>query len=100
MTFEYLLENFPEWAIPMTKVMPVFYTENAYNLDDCTFSVTWNYLWEIVDEINVKLHVHFDLIDFHMHNEEETRIILPLFLDLKLYFVNRNQYNELYQFKK
>lgn len=99
MTFETLFENFPEWAIPMTKVIPIFYTENGYNLDDCLFSATWNYIWEIIDSQHVKLHIHFDYIYF-TKVEESTTIYPPLYLDLKLYFVNRNHYNELYQFKK
>ena len=98
MKFEYLLEDFPEWAIPMTEVVPIFYTENAYTLDDGTLTVMWDYRWEIVDNTNVKIHIDITVARFT--DVVDSAIFLPLYMDLKLYFVNRNQYNEIYEYQK
>jgi len=59
MNFEYLLEGFPEWAIPMTKVVPIFYTEDGIDLNDPdkTLTVVWDYWWEVVDGTNARIHI-------------------------------------------
>lgn len=52
MTFFISLPNFPEWAIPMTKVIPIAYTEDGYNLSTVTWTVQCQHLWRIKPSTN------------------------------------------------
>jgi hypothetical protein len=95
----YFFPNFPSWAIPMCRIVPIVSSEEAYNIDDCDFSQQWSYWWEIVEDVHARLHVDFKTLSLTKEENGET-IYLPLHLNLKMYFVNRNQYHEFSQYKK
>ena len=92
--FEVLFEDLPDWAIPMMHVIPVFYTEDAYDLDgdDITFYHDFNYMWVKVDD-NYKLLIR--LSGQLLQLVESTYVTLPLFVNLDCYFLNENIYQEI-----
>jgi len=90
--FEVLFENLPDWAIPMMRIVPVFYTLDAYHLDETTFYYDFNYWWEKIDNINYLLKIR---VSARLYNGASQA---PLYLNLKAYFLNYNRY-ETFQHK-
>lgn len=91
MTFQYLLEDFPEWAINYIKVIPIFYSETGINLDneDINSNLNFHYLIQKIED-NFLLKV--DVSGSITQNLDEI-INLPLYVDVKLVILNENIYN-------
>lgn len=95
MTFYVQLPNYPEWAIPMTKVVPMVYTEDAYDLSTVTWSVRCYHLWHIIPSTNpnlpnaVELRVDMEAsatIPNPSNSAQPTAI--PVYIDIDLVFFN------------
>lgn len=90
--FEFTLSNFPDWAVPMSRVIPVYSTETGVNIDGSdpvlSFNFQFNYWFKRVSENNYILKVNVTGIfqDFNLNN-------FPLFVDLNLYILNEYVYN-------
>ena len=42
------LPNFPEWAIPMTKIIPMVSTGDGYDLNSVTWTCFCRHMWNVV----------------------------------------------------
>ena len=93
--FEILFEDLPDWAVPMMHIIPIFYTEDAYDLDseDITFSHDFSYMWIKVDDTNYKLLIR--LSGQLLQLVDSSYVTLPLFVNLDCYFLNENIYQEI-----
>jgi len=86
---EVLFENLPDWAIPMMHIVPIFYTLNAYDINDLNFVYDFNYIWEKVEQQNgfsinndyiLKIRISAQIVELFL--------ALPLYVNLKCYFLN------------
>lgn len=80
------LPNFPDWAIPMVSIVPVFKTLDVYDLSDPLISITSNYFydWVKVNDTDYQLIINIEGSAKLSGND------IPLFLDLDFVFVNKN----------
>ena len=96
--YNILLENCPDWAIPMIRPIAVFSTESGYSLEDGTFQSLCTYLWEKIDDINFKCNIYLNVSFYKLIGVEY--VDLPLYVDLNLYFINLRDNYEIYKFEK
>jgi len=96
--YEKLLENCPEWAIPMIKPVAIFYTKDGYKLENCSLASNFRYIWEKIDNKNFKCHIYLN-VGLTTVVEEET-VNVPLYLDLNLYFLNLKDNHEISKYQK
>lgn len=82
MTYFANLPNFPEWAIPMTKIIPRVYIDDAYDISTVTFSVSCRHYW-LVKGNSITLKV----IVFALSSATNFGQI-PTYLDMDLVFFN------------
>ena len=88
MHFSFILNNFPDWAVPMTRIVPVFKIPDAYDFEELDFFSDYFFVWEKISDNTYELNV-----DVEGEAEKEGNPI-ALTLDLDLVFVNeRNYYN-------
>lgn len=86
------LNGFPDWAVPMTRVIPVFFSEDGVNLDSISPSLTFiyqfNYLFHRVSENSYILKFFYEgfIQDFSLN-------YFPLYLNLDLYIINEYIFN-------
>jgi hypothetical protein len=84
--WEILFENFPDWLIPMIKIVPQFYTDDLHNLLDSSvnFYYDFNYFWQKIDNLNYKLYLYV--------NGQATveYINIPLYVDVSCWIINDN----------
>lgn len=90
--FEVLLKDFPDWAVPMTKVIPLFYTTSGNNIDDDNVNLNYNfdYWFQKMDNQHYLLKIYLSGV---LQRTTETLETLPLFVDLKLYILNERIYD-------
>jgi hypothetical protein len=91
------LPNFPEWAIPFTKVVPMASTDDAYDLSKVTFNVYCYHLWHITDNpenpsigssVELRIDVSATATMPDPTNKNNTPIQVPVYLDIDLVFFN------------
>lgn len=86
-TFEILFQGYPDWIIPMIKLIPQFYTADPYTLMDSNVNFSecdFNYFWTKIDSLNYKLYLYI-----YADVEREGHSI-PLYVDLSAWIVNDN----------
>lgn len=87
-SFDVLFEGLPDWAVPMIRIVPIFYTEDGYNLDDLTFYQDFNYWWQKEGDNYILKFIFYAFLAYGVSN-------LPLYLDLKCYFYNNFRFEPL-----
>ena len=88
MEFVLRLERFPEWAIPMTKIVPVLYVDNGRDQNAVVWSYGLDYWWKKVDEDTYDLHVW--LTASALLNLE----FIPIYVDLDLVILNERVWHQ------
>src|ERR1700690_3619674 len=102
MVFYVQLPNFPEWAIPMTKVVPMVYTEDAYDPHTITWSVYCYHLWRIIPSTNgngnaVELRVDMTASATVPNLSDPAHPTqIPVYVDIDLVFFNERQAQEIH----
>jgi len=102
MVFYVQLPNFPEWAIPMTKVVPVVYTEDAYDPSNITWTVYCYHLWHIIPSSNgntnaVELRVDMTASATIPNLADPSNpTSIPVYVDIDLVFFNERQAQEIH----
>jgi len=86
MIFTIDLPNFPDWAVPMVKIIPVLRILNGYNIADGIISPDFSYVWKRLDDAHYQLTI--DIGVFTSFGGDE----IPVYLDLDLVIVNQRQY--------
>lgn len=100
--FVYRLENFPSWAIPMTRVTHVFYSEDMHSFDpnnpdfiDQTFGFTiWKEVEDAENTYDIFMESGGSLRRKRITPNGFTFDIVPTFLDLTIHIRNEKIYNE------
>jgi hypothetical protein len=83
--YEFNFPNFPEWAISMTRIVPIFYTTDDRNIDNISFTYNFEYCWRKTNNGYVlQVFVFF-------YCDDETANV---FLDLNAYISNEKNYSE------
>lgn len=90
MTFEVDLIGFPDWAIPMCRVVPIFSSESGVDIDSqgLTLSTQFNYWFKKVDNANYILKV---FVSGSLEDNDDNKF--PLFVDIDLYILNQRLYD-------
>jgi len=85
--WEIFFEGMPDWAIPLIKVVPEFYTSDDYaeQWDNLNLEYSFRYLWEKVDDKHYRLYIQ---LSGKLQDNDE--IVLPLFVNLSLWIINTN----------
>lgn len=81
--YEIVLENFPDWAIPMTRVVPVLSQPDDKDITNANLFYDFQYWWEKIgsDRYKLQFYVQIIVIDDDLQPEFA-------FLDLDLYITN------------
>lgn len=87
MNFNILLENFPDWAVPLSRVVPIFRTEDGYNLDELDFGFQFNYWFQKIDNLNYLLKI---FVNASLEDQDDNT--LPIFVDINLHILNERNY--------
>lgn len=87
------LTNFPEWAIPMTKVVPVFSVGDAWNKSQITFTGTFRYWWKKIDDLTWDIYVEL-YANASLPGHTSPPSLIPLFMDIDLVIVNEHIWEE------
>ncbi len=90
---EVLFENLPDWAVSMMHVVPFFYTEDGWDLDEVNSNLKFTYMWVKTDDVNYKLLIYIEGIMSHIGDEGLE--YLPVYVDLHCYFLNKTVYQEI-----
>jgi hypothetical protein len=95
------LPNFPEWAIPMTKVIPMTYVDDGYDLSTVTWKISCRHLWHVVPNSDINLLPTISLtIDIESSatvpgaTEDVAPISIPTYVDINLQFLNKRLVQE------
>jgi hypothetical protein len=83
--WEIFFTDFPDWIIPMVKVIPQFYTDDDHDLSVANFYYDFNYIWEKVDSNNYRLY-----IEVSGSASDPDYQSIPLYVDLSLWIMNDN----------
>lgn len=87
-TFEYTFTNFPDWAIPMARIVPVFYFDDSYSIDDVVVSSDYHYSWTKIED------THYVLTGYILIAAIFDSELIPVYLDMNVVIVNdKNYYN-------
>lgn len=104
MLFEVNLPNFPEWAIPMTKVIPRVYLDDGYDITTVSISVQCQHFWHVTpsqDNLGNPLVPNVTLrVLFHAHAQQTLPVPpffleLPIYVDIDLVFINERDWKEI-----
>lgn len=102
MVFYMKLPNFQEWAIPMTKVVPMVYTEDGYDLSTVTWTVHCQHMWHITPSNNpavgnaVELRVDMDAsATIPNPADANNPLSIPVYVDIDLVFFNERVAKEI-----
>ena len=90
--FNVSLSNFPEWAIPFTKIIPKVHMEDGFNpeaYNGLQLVTNCRHLWQYIDGINWKLRVEITAYVL------VSGVYLPLFLDVDLVIINERVWEEI-----
>jgi len=91
MSFIVDLPNFPEWAIPCTKLIPRVYSEDGYDLTNLTtneISTYFKYWWKYVDANHWQIYVTMQMLISIGGN------YIPTFVDVDLVILNEQVWEE------
>lgn len=103
LTLQVNLADYPEWAIPMSKIIPKFNVDDGWDITNpnFVFSATCTYFWKQIDKVNFQLQIFLTGQAQILPSEgiEQGKlgaggggltIEVPLFLNLDLVFFNEN----------
>lgn len=86
------LPNFPEWAIPMTKIIPKAYTDDAFMTGNVTWALSCRHLWQVTPNADPTLPSQVTLrIDIEAAGtigSGATLQSIPVYVDIDLVFFN------------
>jgi hypothetical protein len=88
MTCYVQLPNFPEWAIPMMRVIPKAYTEDGYNSPAVIWKVQCRHLWQL-SQGQIVLKIDLDA------SATLDGIAIPVYIDIDLVFFNERTGNQI-----
>ena len=94
------LPGFPEWAIPMTKVVPKAYTEDAFMSGTVTWNVYCRHLWQVIPSGNPAIPSQIILrLDIEasatIPGEGNNPVSIPVYVDIDLVFFNERTGNQI-----
>lgn len=93
MTFFVSLPNFPEWAIPMTKLICRCYVDDGWDTSQVSWNTNFRYWWNKVDdknwEIRAELYVQATMII------ADVGTVIPGYVDIDLVIMNERVWDEL-----
>jgi len=92
MIFNVNLPNFPEWAIPFTKIIPKVHMEDGYNPEDYNgleLVTNCRHMWKYIDGFNWQIRVEVTAY------VRVSGAYIPLFLDVDLVIINDRVWEEL-----
>jgi hypothetical protein len=101
MVFYVQLPGFPEWAIPMTKVVPMFSTEDGYDLSTVTWNCYCTHLWHVIESSGeapnaVELRVDVEVSATIPNSADPAKpTSIPVYLDLDLVFLDQRVAQEI-----
>ena len=93
MVFTVTLPNFPEWAIPMSKIIVKGYTSDGF-VDEYISgaNITCQHTWNVINtstEKSIQLKIE---LDASIGNSQES---VPIYIDLDLVFINERIVQEI-----
>jgi hypothetical protein len=92
MTFFVNLPNFPEWAIPMTKIIPKAYTDDAFMDSTISWNLSCRHLWQVTPNSNSSLPsqvtLRCDIEASGSIGSGESLQQVPVYIDIDLVFFN------------
>lgn len=93
MTFYVHLPNFPEWAIPMTKIIPKARIDDGWDMTKVTFDGRCRHWWKKIGETDWQLKVE---VTVRARIELDSGpLTLPTYLDLDMVILNERVWEEL-----
>jgi len=90
--YEILLKNFPDWAVPMTRLFPILTTSEAFDINDPTNNFISSFVYGFKKENDNDYILKINIIGLLIQSESPFAT-LPLFLDLNLQLINERVYN-------
>ena len=93
MIFFVTIPNFPEWAIPMTKIIPRVYIDDAYDITQVIFQVSCQHFWKVnrdTSSVSLKVIIQAQATN----NAVSPSIVIPTYLDIDLVFKNERVCDE------
>lgn len=95
MVFTVDLVDFPEWAIPFTKIIPKVHLEDTYDVQEIAdsggnnFVTNCRHLWKMIDENHWQIYVELTA------RAIKDGVYLPTFVDVDLVIFNENVFEEI-----
>jgi hypothetical protein len=95
------LPNYPEWAIPMSKIIPMAYTEDGFDANQITGNINCQHFWQVLPNVDnqgnslpntVNLRIVITLVE---DGDNNPIINIPCYVDLNLVFINENIWTEI-----
>ena len=83
------LENFPEWAIPFTKVIMKTRLEDDYDEDKLYFHNWIKTKWNKIDATSYDLIIEYSA-SVLLEMPDESLEYIPIYTTIDLYFLNEN----------
>lgn len=92
--FSVSLPKYPEWAVPMTKIIPMFYTTDGFNPSLLQGKIQCQHIWNVIpnfdnlgNQISSAISLTITII--------VTSVTIPCYMDLNLVFINENIWSEI-----
>jgi hypothetical protein len=88
------LPNFPEWAIPMTKIIPMVSTDDGYDLTQVTWTCFCRHMWNVVPNTDttkpssVSLTIEIQSSATVPTQGSTTPTAIPVYVDIDLFIFN------------
>lgn len=87
------LTNFPEWAIPMTKLVPVISLDDAWDKSQVTITTRFQYWWRKIDDTTWDLYGQL-FVAATIEGHTSPGQLISLYTDLDLVVINENIWQE------
>jgi hypothetical protein len=102
MIFFLTLTGYPEWTIPMMKLIPMLYTEDSYDASSATWSVECHHTWHIIpndnptgpNTIELRVEVYASATKPNPASPTEPTPI-PIYIDFNLVYFNERVAQEI-----
>ena len=102
MDFTVQIPNFPEWAIPMTKVIPRCYIDDGYDISNISFIVQCQHVWivsqnqdKLGNSLNPTVLLQVRIYASATDLSQSPNVIIPTYIDVDLVFFNERTYTEI-----
>ena len=81
----YTFQNYPDWAIPMAKIIPIFHLPIGHDIDTVYISPDFSFIWK---QIKDSYELIIDISVFTLFNGNP----VPIYLDMDIIIVNQREY--------